>query len=81
MRRTITATYDGRVLRPDAPTGLTPHARYVLTVEPADEAAQESDAWDVLEGLAGTVEAPHDWSREHDHYLYGTPKRESMTPE
>ena len=33
-----------------------------------------SNAWDVLESLAGTVEAPADWSAEHDHYLYGTPK-------
>ena len=34
------------------------------------------DAWDVLESLTGTVEAPADWSAEHDHYLYGTPKRQ-----
>lgn len=38
----------------------------------------EDDAWDVLESMIGTVEAPSDWSAEHDHYLYGTPKhRES----
>lgn len=37
---------------------------------------KSSDAWDVLESLAGTVEAPTDWSVEHDHYLYGTPKRQ-----
>lgn len=35
-----------------------------------------SNAWDVLESLTGTVEAPGDWSTEHDHYLYGTPKRQ-----
>lgn len=35
-----------------------------------------SNAWDVLESLTGTVEAPTDWSAEHDHYLYGTPKRQ-----
>lgn len=34
------------------------------------------NAWDVLESLTGTVEAPTDWSTEHDHYLYGTPKRQ-----
>ena len=32
------------------------------------------NAWDVLEALTGTVEAPADWSAEHDYYLYGTPK-------
>jgi hypothetical protein len=36
-----------------------------------------SNAWDVLESLTGTVEAPADWSAEHDHYLYGTPKRQN----
>lgn len=25
--------------------------------------------------LAGTVDAPEDWSLEHDHYIHGTPKR------
>jgi len=32
-------------------------------------------AWELLEEMAGTYEAPEDWSREHDHYLYDTPKR------
>lgn len=35
------------------------------------------NAWDVLGSLTGTVEAPVDWSTEHDHYLYGTVKRQS----
>jgi hypothetical protein len=35
---------------------------------------QASNAWDVLESLTGTVEAPADWSVEHDHSLYGTAK-------
>ena len=34
------------------------------------------NAWDILESLTGTVEAQADWSAEHDHYLYGTPKRQ-----
>ena len=34
------------------------------------------NAWDVLESLTGTVEAPADWSAEHNHYLYSTPKRQ-----
>lgn len=39
------------------------------------------NAWDVLKRYAGTVEAPPDWSLEHDHYLYGTPKRYPDPPE
>jgi hypothetical protein len=36
------------------------------------------NAWDVLESLTGTVEAPTDWSSEHDHYLYGSPKHQEI---
>lgn len=36
--------------------------------------AKES-VWDILESLAGTIEAAPDWAAEHDHYLYSTPKR------
>jgi hypothetical protein len=50
------------------------------------EQPEEADAdipkggglWDFLERTAGTVEMPADWSSEHDHYLYGTPKRSSV---
>jgi hypothetical protein len=46
---------------------------------PADpEAALTAGGvWDLLEQAAGTVEMPADWASEHDHYLYGTPKRSS----
>jgi hypothetical protein len=41
--------------------------------------SQESgDAWDVLESLTGTIKAPADWSAQHDHYLYGTSKRQEI---
>ncbi len=32
-------------------------------------------AWEVLDRMVGTYDGPTDWSAEHDHYLYGTPKR------
>ena len=31
--------------------------------------------WELLERDAGSIVAPPDWASEHDHYLYGTPKR------
>ncbi|MFO5440938.1 MAG: type II toxin-antitoxin system HicB family antitoxin [Dolichospermum sp.] len=37
----------------------------------------EGNAWDVLEALTGTIEAPSDWSSQHDFYLYGTPKHDN----
>jgi hypothetical protein len=38
--------------------------------------ASGKTAWTVLREQSGTVEMPSDWAKEHDHYLYGTPKRE-----
>jgi hypothetical protein len=35
---------------------------------------QPASAWDTLESMTGSVNAPPDWATEHDHYLYGTPK-------
>jgi len=37
----------------------------------------EGNAWDVLEALTATIEAPSDWSSQHNHYLYGTPKHDN----
>jgi predicted DNA-binding antitoxin AbrB/MazE fold protein len=34
----------------------------------------EGDIVDFLQSIAGKWEGPEDWSEEHDHYLYGTPK-------
>jgi len=76
VTQTATAIFDGDVLRPDTPLDLEPNTRYVLTIQPADASSVEGDAWDVLDRLAGTVDAPPDWSSEHDHYLYGTAKRQ-----
>ena len=74
MSQTVTAVFDGEVLRPDTPLDLEPNARYVLTIQPAPSRT-EHNIWDTLERLAGTVDAPPDWSSEQDHYLYGSPKR------
>ncbi|PSB16697.1 hypothetical protein C7B65_20860 [Phormidesmis priestleyi ULC007] len=47
---------------------------FVLTLR-QQHLEKDPDAWDILESLTGTIEAPADWSTEHDHYLYGTLKR------
>ncbi len=78
MTKTLSVVYDGEVFRPESPPDLEPNTRYLIIVQaalPADEQLEE-DAWDVLESLIGTYDGPKDWSVEHDHYLYGTPKRQ-----
>ncbi|MGI8538592.1 MAG: hypothetical protein ACR2N0_02260 [Rubrobacteraceae bacterium] len=47
-------------------------------VEPErEQAVPAGDAWEILRSLTGALEMPPDWASEHDHYLYGTPKRRS----
>lgn len=75
MERTITVVYDGQTLRPDTALDLQPNARYQVTIDTTPVSATSDDAWNILERLAGTITAPVDWSGEHDHYLYGLPKR------
>ncbi|NOX62354.1 MAG: hypothetical protein GXP42_10495 [Chloroflexi bacterium] len=82
MTRTITAVFDGETLRPDSPLGLERDKRYLITIaaqEETEETETGGNAWSVLTAITGTIEAPEDWSLEHDHYLYGTPKQYSET--
>jgi hypothetical protein len=78
MEKTLTVTFDGEVFRPSGPIDLEPNTSYLITIVsrmPPPEVKSEESAWDVLDRMTGTVEGPEDWSAEHDHYLYGTPKR------
>lgn len=83
----IKGHFDGKVFVPDEAVGaeLPRHQPLILHVEVAtltepsptgaSKAPQSAGLWDVLEKYAGSVEAPEDWAAQHDHYLYGTPKR------
>lgn len=52
------------------PATATPEAPSTPTT-----AKRSVDAFAVLRELAGSIEAPSDFAAEHDHYIYGTPKR------
>jgi hypothetical protein len=72
----IKGHFDGKVFVPEEPVDLPRGQRLILHLEPAAEPAPPTgDAWSVLDSLQGSVNAPADWSAQHDHYLYGTPKR------
>lgn len=76
MTLTVTALYDGKKFTPEKPINLPANARCILTVIPIPDGVEDHrTAVDVLKELAGTIEGPEDWSAEHDHYLYGTPKK------
>jgi len=72
----IRAHFDGKVFVPDEPVGLLPNAPIRLVLVP------ESDGDLPLLELARAAQrfpddpnGPRDAAAEHDHYLYGTPKR------
>ncbi|QJB43345.1 type II toxin-antitoxin system HicB family antitoxin [Dolichospermum flos-aquae] len=53
------------------------HKDNPLFTESLEDIKNEGNAWDVLEALTGTIEAPSDWSSQHDFYLYGNPKQDN----
>ncbi len=60
----------------EEPVELEPNAHYIVTIEREEVSSEQNqNVWDVLNTLTGSVEGPEDWSQEHDHYLYGLPKR------
>ncbi|MBT9141500.1 MAG: hypothetical protein DDT30_02092 [Dehalococcoidia bacterium] len=73
--KTLHAVFDGKVLQPEGAVDLEQNVRYIVTVE-RKEAVGKPSLWDILREFSGTVEGSKDWSEEHDHYLYGVPKRE-----
>ncbi|NEO53333.1 MAG: hypothetical protein F6K54_09720 [Okeania sp. SIO3B5] len=77
MLEKFTVTYDGSVFYPEETINLKPNTRYTIQIISQEKQTETTykNAWDLLEEMAGTYEAPEDWSKEHDHYLYGTPKR------
>ena len=68
-------TYHNGVVVLDEKIGLTEGQRVRVDVAPASE--QEATVWQDLLKLSGAIKGgPSDASVNHDHYLYGSPKRE-----
>lgn len=76
MAKTIKVVFDGSVLRPSGPVNLKAGKKYTITIKDIDEDIDvENDPAFNIASLAVTTRIP-DLSTEHNHYLYGTPKRE-----
>lgn len=70
--------FDGRMFRLEASRDLAPTERNRVASDPVVPTTDQEDAWDVLDAFTGSMDEPEDWSSEHDHYLYGTPKRHTQ---
>jgi hypothetical protein len=73
---TLTAHFDGKVLIPDGPVELPVNQALRVQVEPA--AAPPAKPLQRLAALAKrfpVTDGSPDGAAQHDHYLYGLPKR------
>lgn len=80
MKAAFRATFDGQAFLPTEPVDLPVDREYVVTVEGVLR-TEDGELGDVAEDPALDLSdlAVHtgipDLAHEHDHYLYGTPKR------
>lgn len=73
MTQMITAHFDGKVLVPDEDVELPVGQPLRLQIELANSAPPRFA--DLLSLEADLPDAPADLAAQHDHYLYGSPKR------
>jgi hypothetical protein len=74
------AHFDGKNLCPEEPVSLPQNVSLRVTVASEESTAPSSacgplDVFERLAAKTGLVSGPVDWATEHDHYLYGVPKR------
>ena len=73
-----TLTYDGKVIVPDEPLDLPPNQPLVVRIESISRAglADESALTWIAGNSCDSPQLPSDLSHQHDHYLYGVPKKD-----
>ncbi len=76
MTKTLYATFDGLVLKPEEDVDLKPNHRYLIRVEsPPQKKIKRKKK--ILQQIAARAQdlGISDLAEQHDHYLYGTEKR------
>ena len=77
----LKAHFDGKVLVPDEPVDLPVNCALEVHVQPLKKPTPPSGDRPLmklvrlLEELPDNPDAPTDGAAQHDHYLYGLPKR------
>lgn len=64
MLEKLTVTYNVSAFYPEEIINLEPNTRYTIQIIAQEKQTETTDknAWDMLEEMAGTYEAPEDWS-------------------
>jgi len=72
----IKAHFDGRVLVPEEPVDLPVNQTVELYVQPlASDRPPLMELVELLSQYPANPASPGDGAAQHDHYLYGLPKR------
>jgi hypothetical protein len=67
--------FDGKVIIPDEPLGLRLNQDLIVQIEPIEGETEESAlAW-IAANAVDSEALPSDLADQHDHYLYGRPKK------
>ncbi|MFL5244748.1 MAG: antitoxin family protein [Gemmataceae bacterium] len=76
MAITVEAIYENGVLKPEKPLPFKEHAKVYITVEESQLSLAERIVALTANLPPEVVDAwPTDGASQHDHYLYGAPKR------
>ncbi len=80
----LKAHFDGKVIVPDEPVELPTNEPLTVHVElTTTNQNQHQEEGSVLKWLVDNAvedSLPPDLAHQHDHYLYGTPKKEEFKP-
>ena len=69
MGKTMYATFDGRVFRPDGTIELEPNTRVKITIETEEEPKAKRKSF-LQTARSLQLEGPSDWSARLEDYLY-----------
>ncbi len=76
---TVKVHFDGKVLVPEEPVDLPMNCALEVQIKPASPSASGGKPLlklvKALAALPANPEWPSDGAAQHDHYLYGSPKR------
>jgi hypothetical protein len=74
---TVNANFDGRAIIPDEPLDLRPNQALIVQIELIEGETEESaSAW-IAANAVDSDALPADLADQHDHYLYGGPKKDT----
>ena len=76
----ISAHFDGKVIVPDEPVDLPRNQTLLVRIEALPGDGPQGDgsvlSW-LAEHASESPDLPPDLSEQHDHYLYGAPKKDA----